>query len=115
MKKFLTFILMIVLVITALANLGPMVGLVITLAILYFAFKQFLKSTSILGKLFWGIVGLFALAAGLGNFSAIIGILAIGLLYVVYKDWKKQKAEEELSSNDPFTNFERQWEQMKKY
>lgn len=113
MKKVLTVLLMIALSILILTNLGNIIGLAITLAVLYFAFKQYIKSTSVFGKILWGIIGLIALVAGLGNFMAIVGIIAIYLLSVVYKDWK-QNHNDTSRNQDPFTNFEKQWEQMNK-
>lgn len=112
-KKFLTFILMVVLAIIALTHVDQIIGFAINLVILYFAFRQYLKSTSTCGKVLWGIIGLMALFAGLHHFSAIVGILAIALFYIVYKDWKKTTYSKP-NNEDPFTNFEKQWEQMKK-
>lgn len=95
------------------ANLGAVAGLFISLIILYFAFKQFLKSESAVKKVFWAIVGLIALSVSAANVPAIVGLVAAYVLFVVYKKWGKTQqliVEEE----DPFTNFEKQWETLKR-
>lgn len=94
------------------SNLGPLVGLAVSLLVLYFAVKQFLKTNSTAGKIGWGIAGFFILMVTASNVPAILGIAAAYVLYLVYKNWdKKEKAVYE--ENDPFVNFEKQWAQMK--
>ncbi|MEH7441297.1 flagellar basal body rod protein [Bacillus sp. JJ1122] len=94
------------------SNLGPLVGLAVSLLVLYFAVKQFLKTNSTAGKIGWGIAGFFILMATASNVPAILGIAAAYVLYLVYKNWdKREKAVYE--ENDPFVNFEKQWAQMK--
>ncbi len=100
--------------IVLLHNIGPMVGLVISLAIFYFVVKQFLKTDSILMKIGWGILGFIALMASASNVPAILGIAAAYVLYVVYKNWNKPKNIIE-ESDDPFVNFEKQWSQLNKF
>ncbi|KOP71123.1 flagellar basal body rod protein [Cytobacillus solani] len=100
--------------IVLLTNLGPMIGLAISVAILYLVFKQFIKEKSTLGKIGWGIIGLIALMASASNIPAILGIAAAYVLYLVYKKWNTSKsvvAEEK----DPFVNFEKQWADINKY
>ncbi len=101
--------------IVLLHNLGPMVGLVISLAILYFVVKQFIKTDSILMKIGWGILGFVALMSSASNVPAILGIAAAYVLYVVYKNWNKPKNTIIEESDDPFVNFEKQWSQLNKY
>jgi lia operon protein LiaI len=100
--------------IVLLSHLGPMVGLVVSLAILYFLFKQFLKTDSLVVKIVIGILGFMLLTATASNVPAIIGIVAAYILYVVYKKWNENKSivKEE---NDPFQNFEKQWSELNKY
>jgi lia operon protein LiaI len=97
-----------------LANVGPLVGLAISLVILYFVFKQFMKSGSTSGKIIWGLIGLAALAASLANVPSIIGIVAAYVLYLVYKKWNESKKKTIKEDNDPFVNFERQWAELKR-
>ncbi|MBP2241915.1 lia operon protein LiaI [Cytobacillus eiseniae] len=100
-----------------LTNLGPMIGLAISVAILYVVFKQFLKEDSMLGKVGWGILGGIVLMGTASNIPAIIGIAAAYILYLVYKKWNDSKTvtfEEKFEENDPFTNFEKQWTELNK-
>ncbi|WP_257349903.1 flagellar basal body rod protein [Pseudalkalibacillus decolorationis] len=108
MKKFGLIVLGGIAAIVLLANLGPMIGLAISLAILYFSIKQYMKTDSTGAKVGWAIVGLVALAITATNVPAVLGIAALYILYVVYKNWNK-KDEVVKEDNDPFTNFERQW------
>src|SRR5690606_23257894 len=115
MKKFGLLIAGGIAAIILLSNLGPMIGLAISLAILYFVFKQFMKSESTWGKIGWGAIGFIALMASAGNIPAILGIAAAYILYLVYKNWNKTKSEKQETSRDPFTNFEKQWSELNKY
>nr|WP_309100405.1 flagellar basal body rod protein [Fredinandcohnia onubensis] len=115
MKKFGLFILGGIAAIVLLSQVGPLIGLAISLAILYFAFKQFMKTDSTLGKVLWAIVGVIALIASASNAPAILGVVAAYILYVVIKNWKKGKKEVVSESTDPFTNFERQWAELNKH
>lgn len=114
MKKFGLLIAGGIAAIVLLHSLAPMIGLVISLAILYFVVKQFLKTNSVLMKIGWGFIGFIALMASASNFPAVIGIAALYVLYLVYKNWNKPKQimKEE---NDPFVNFEKQWSELNKY
>ncbi|XXM70366.1 flagellar basal body rod protein [Lysinibacillus sphaericus] len=99
--------------IVLLANLGPIVGLALSLVIMYYSVKAFLKTDSTLKKVLWALIGLAAFSATVSNFPAIIGLVALYVLYVIYKNWKKDDIIIEETSNDPFTNFEREWSQLK--
>lgn len=99
--------------IVLLTNLGPMIGLAISIAILYLVFKQFIKENSTFGKIGWGIIGLCALAASASNIPAILGIAAAYVLYLVYKKWNTSKSVI-IEEKDPFSNFEKQWANMNK-
>jgi lia operon protein LiaI len=112
MKKFALFLVGGIAAIVLLANLGPMIGLAISLLILYYSFKGFVKTESTFKKILWGTIGLIALCASASNFPAIIGIAAIYFLYVVFKNWNKE--DEIVESSDPFTNFEKEWNKLHK-
>jgi lia operon protein LiaI len=94
------------------SNLGPLIGLGVSLLVLYFVVKQFLKTNSTGAKVGWGIAGFIILMATASNVPAILGIAAAYVLYLVYKNWdKKDNVIQE--ENDPFVNFEKQWSQLK--
>jgi lia operon protein LiaI len=113
MKKFGLLLVGGIAAIVLLHNLAPIVGLVISVAILYLVVKQFLKTDSILMKIGWGMIGFMALMASASNIPAILGVAAAYVLYVVYKNWNTSKKviKEE---NDPFVNFEKQWSELNK-
>lgn len=94
------------------SNLGPLVGLAVSLAVLYFILKQFLKTDSTFKKITWGGLGLFILLATASNVPAILAIAAAYVLYLVYKKWNEDEAPSS-KSDDPFANFEKQWSELK--
>lgn len=112
MRKFGLFLAGGIAAIILLNTIGPMVGLLVGLAILYFIFKTFLKTGSTFLKIGLVIIGLMVLSSTLHHIPALIGVGAAFVLYLVYKNWNKQHAVREES--DPFVNFEKQWEQLKK-
>ncbi|WP_349409407.1 flagellar basal body rod protein [Pseudalkalibacillus sp. SCS-8] len=112
MKKIGLFILGAIAAIIAIANLGPMIGLAISLVILYYSVKQFTKTDQTSKKVLWAVVGFIALSIAASNVPAILGIAALYILYIVYKEWKKDDSVEEPKDDDPFTNFEREWAEL---
>jgi lia operon protein LiaI len=95
-----------------LSSIGPMIGLLIGLAILYFIFKQFLKADSTGRKVVLGIIGFFVLIASIHNAPAIIGVVAAYVLYLVYRNWNSSKKKFVKEDTDPFVNFEKQWNEI---
>ena len=98
-----------------LSTIGPMVGLLVSLVLLYFIFKQFIKAESTGGKIGLGIIGFIVLMASIHNAPAIIGVAAAYVLYLVYKKWNKNKRTTVKEESDPFVNFEKQWNDLKNY
>ncbi|MEH7306278.1 flagellar basal body rod protein [Neobacillus drentensis] len=96
-----------------LSTIGPMVGLLVSLVLLYFIFKQFLKAKSTGGKIGIGIIGFIVLMASIHNAPAIIGVAAVYVLYLVYKKWNDKKYTATTEESDPFVNFEKQWNELK--
>lgn len=96
-----------------LSTIGPMIGFLVSIALLYFIFKQFLKTDSTGGKIGLGIVGFFILMASIHNAPAIIGVVAAYVLYLVYKKWNENK-QVIVKETDPFVNFEKQWNDINK-
>lgn len=97
-----------------LSSIGPMVGLLVGLAVLYFIFKQFLKAESMGNKIVLGVIGFFVLLASIHNAPAIIGVVAAYVLYLVYKNWNSSKNTVVKEDQDPFINFEKQWNEINK-
>lgn len=93
------------------SQLGPIIGIVISLALAYYALKRFLKTDSTFAKICWGMFGFIALMASASNVPAIMGIAAAYILYLVYKKWNESEKVIK-KSNDPFENFEKQWSEM---
>ncbi|MEC5425003.1 flagellar basal body rod protein [Virgibacillus sp. C22-A2] len=113
MKKFMLFIGGLAAFFILLANLGPMILLGIGVWLLYAVFKRFMKSGSTTGKIGWFVVGLLVMSIVLSNVYAVIGVVAAYVLYVIFKNWKKETNDPVVQvtdeNDDPFTNFERQW------
>ncbi|WP_064094273.1 lmo0954 family membrane protein [Rossellomorea aquimaris] len=114
MKKFGLLVAGGIAAIVLLANLGPIVGLAISLLIMYYSFKEFVKSDSTFKKIIWALIGLAAFSATVSNFPALIGLVALYILYIIYKNWKKEENIVQEKTTDPFKNFEREWSQLNK-
>lgn len=116
MKKFLLFLVGLAALGILLANLGPMVLLGVSLWLLYIVFKKFIQSETTAGKIGWVVLGLIIMSVAISNIYAVIGLAAAYVLYLIYKHWNdKQESEAQVvHSNDPFTNFEKQWAELNK-
>ncbi|GGF20823.1 hypothetical protein GCM10010954_19460 [Halobacillus andaensis] len=113
MKKFLLFLAALVALAVLLANLGPMILLGVSVWLLYIVFKQFMKSDSTAGKIGWVILGLIILSIAVSNIYAVIGLAAAYAIYLIVKNWTGRDKEPAVTqSNDPFTNFEKQWSEL---
>ncbi|WP_066256199.1 flagellar basal body rod protein [Neobacillus drentensis] len=97
-----------------LITIGPMVALLVSLVLLYFIYKQFLKAESTGWKIGIGIIGVIVLLASLHNIPAIIGVGAAYVIYLVYKNWNRNKKVIIKKETDPFINFEKQWNELNK-
>jgi lia operon protein LiaI len=97
------------------STIGPMVALIVSAVLLYFIYKKFLKTESTGWKIGLAIIGGIVLIASLHNLPALIGIAAAYVLYLVYKNWNRNKRVIVKKESDPFINFEKQWNELKKY
>lgn len=96
-----------------LATIGPMVALLVGLALLYFLYKQFIKAGSSAAKIGLGIIGVMVILVNLHNIPALIGLGAAYVLYLVYKKWNEDKRSSYVKKEtDPFANFEKQWNEI---
>ncbi|MED3996281.1 flagellar basal body rod protein [Peribacillus frigoritolerans] len=114
MKKFGLFIVGLIALFLLLANVGPLISLAICLAILYFGFKQFMKSESTGAKIAWGSVSIIVLIVSISHIPAILGLVAAYVLYLVYKKWNENDESTSSKESDPFSNFEREWKELNK-
>lgn len=115
MKKFGLLLAGGVAAIVLLSNLGSVVGLAISLFILYFVFKKFLKTEKLFAKICWGLLGAWILVATAANAPGILAVVAAYILYLVYKNWNKVNHRSVVvEESDPFTNFEKQWSELNK-
>ena len=112
MKKVGLFIIGLIALMVVLANVGPLISLAICALILYFTFRQFMKSESKGAKIAWAIISIVMLGVTVSHFPAIIGLVGAYILYLVYKKWNK-KDEVIVEDADPFMNFEKQWKDLK--
>ncbi|MEH7505825.1 flagellar basal body rod protein [Neobacillus drentensis] len=115
MKKFGLLVAGGIAAIILLSTIGPMLGLLVSLGLLYFIYKKFLKAESTGWKIGLGIIGGIVLLASLHNIPAIIGVGAAYVLYLVYKNWNRNKQVIVKEESDPFINFEKQWNDLKNY
>jgi lia operon protein LiaI len=113
MKKFGLLVMGGIAAMVLLSTIGPMVGLAVSLLVLYFVFKKFLKEQETMKKIGWAAIGLIAIIIAVHNVPAILGVIAAYVLYIVYKKWNQPKAVIVKESNDPFANFEKQWNELK--
>ncbi|MBM7649443.1 lia operon protein LiaI [Bacillus ectoiniformans] len=113
MKKVMLFCIGAVAAIVAVANAGPLIGLALSLVIMYLAWREYKKSYTKKMKFFWGAAAVISFLVAVGNIPAILSIAALAVVYVVYKKWNEETAEAP-ESDDPFINFEKQWDQLKK-
>jgi lia operon protein LiaI len=95
-------------------TIGPLVGLLVSIVVLYFIYKQFLKTESTGWKIGLIIIGLVVLSATIVHIPALIGVGAAYVLYLVYKQWNSNKKGVVKNNNDPFVNFDKQWNEFKK-
>ena len=103
--------------IVAVANLGSLIGLALSALIAYAGIHYYRKSESTLLKLFWGGVLIIGLVTAISNVPAFIGVVAMIGLYYIWKTWNKEQDDniiEHKPSDDPFVNFEKQWDELNK-
>lgn len=114
MNKFLLVVAVIVLSIIALANIGPMIGMAISIAIVYFSLKEFMKTDSTGMKILWALIGCIGLSGLISNIPALFGAVAVYLLYTICKNWESNHQKPPHNDDDPFEGFERQWKELEK-
>jgi lia operon protein LiaI len=116
MKKFGLVVLGTIAGIIALVNLGSLLGLALSALLVFAGMHFYLKGESRLSKFFWIAVGIVGLLTAVANVPGFFGILAIAGLWYVMREWKQQPLtlSNTSYSADPFTNFEKQWDELNK-
>ncbi len=114
MKKFGLFIVGLIALFLLLANVGPLISLAICLAILYFGFKQFMKSESTGAK----IAGISLHYRADRFYFPYPGNIGTGgrLMFFTWfiKKWNENDESASSKESDPFSNFEREWKELNK-
>ncbi|MBU5593919.1 flagellar basal body rod protein [Amphibacillus sp. MSJ-3] len=95
MRLFILFIVTIVAGMIILVSVAPLIGLFLTLAIVYYSARRFLLTESLVSKVGWGILGLIGLSMSLSNTPAIVGVAAVILLYYAYSQYKRENDQKE--------------------
>lgn len=116
MRKVLLIILGIVAGIILLCSLGNLIGLAISAAIIFAGIHFYLKAQSGFVKFMWIVVGIIGGISAISNIPGFIGLLALAAIYWAYKKWDSSKPvfTKKSVSDDPFTNFEKQWNDLQK-
>jgi lia operon protein LiaI len=82
--------------------------------IIYTGVHFYLGSTSTAKKVWWAFVGIVGALSAISNVPALIGVAAIAALWMIYRKWNDKPVEVFAETNDPFTNFEKQWSKLSK-
>lgn len=114
MKNFGLVLLGIVAGLALVLNVGPIIVLAVTGAIALVSYHYWKKSQSMFAKVVWMTVLVISVIGSISNIGAFIGIIALIGVYYVYRKWKDRNVNPNVISNDPFTNFERQWNELTK-
>lgn len=105
MKKFLLILLAVTAALFVLSNVGPMILLVASLALAYYAVKKFILADGVAEKVIWGFIILIGLSISLANVPALIAVAAVAILYYAYKAYKAEKEETILDMEEPGPRF----------
>lgn len=108
--KFLTFLGVCILISITLVFLGPIIGFAIGALMVYYGYQSFMKSSSTIGKIIWGIVGLIGISITASSLPAIIGIGALLILIHLYN--KKKQVQSTTAEYKDFQNFEQEWKEI---
>lgn len=116
MKKFFIYSAAFFASIIALGMLLPVAGLIISGLLVAAGLHYYTESTSTFGKVMSIVVALAGLVSALSNIPGFVGLVAIAILYYLFKSRKNEKVEifKSKTEQDPFTNFEREWAKLNK-
>lgn len=117
MKKFGLFIIGGIAAITILGSLGALSGLAISAAILFVGIHFYIKSNSTFSKVVWALVAIAGILSATANIPGFIGLAAIAILWFIIRKWNGTEPSDSFftpKKDDPFTNFENQWNELTK-
>lgn len=109
MKKFFMYGAIALAAFIGLIALIPVMGILFSGLLVAAGVHFYTKSESQLGKVLSIVLIIAGAISGLSNTPGIIGILAIATTYYLYKGTKNETNSVTPASNDPFTNFEKEW------
>lgn len=112
MNKFWMITLGIIAGIIVLSNLGAIMALAISALIVYMGFHYYMKSNSTVAKVWWAFVGIVGAISAIANVPALFGVAAAIGIWMIYRQWNGRPVAV-AKTNDPFTNFEREWNKIK--
>ncbi|WP_432353905.1 ABC transporter permease [Sporosarcina sp. A2] len=115
MKKIALVVLGIIAAIVALVNIGSIIALALSAVAAFAGWYNFRKSDSKVGRVLWAIILLVGVLTGISNIPAFIGLLAAIGAYYAWRTWKlNHRTNTNVIEADPFTKFEKQWNEFKK-
>ncbi|MBB4822879.1 lia operon protein LiaI [Sporosarcina luteola] len=115
MKKLGLALLGITAAIVVLTNLGSLIGLAVSAAIAFAGIHYYKKTDSTFLKLFWGFVLIIGLLTAIHNIPAFVALIAILAVFWAWRNCDEKKKDNVITqSDDPFVNFERQWNEITK-
>ncbi|SEO02991.1 lia operon protein LiaI [Amphibacillus marinus] len=89
MRTFLFVIAAFFLGLIVLSTLGPLISLIITVALGYYGARKCILAETTGAKIGWAIVALIGISMSFSNAPAIVGGVALVLLYFAYRKYKR--------------------------
>ncbi len=89
MKKLLLIVIAVIATGVFFANLIPLIALGVSALVLIYAWKKLDYAQSKWSKALLVIVGLIALSAFIANSPSLFALVAVYILYIVYKKWNE--------------------------
>lgn len=116
MRKVLLASIGIIAAITFLCSLGNLLGLALSAAVIFAGLHFYLKAQSGFAKFMWIFIGIMGVLSAISNIPGLIGLLALAAIYWIYKKWDSTSPvfKKTVRNDDPFTNFEKQWNDLQK-
>ena len=114
MNKLMLYVSITIAAIIALCAIGPMIGIAFSALLIYGGIHFYTIRTSTISKILSILLLVIGITSGLSNIPGLIGIAAVVVVYFLYKKLNDQDVAFTKKSNDPFTNFEKEWANLNK-